>query len=105
MRPLRTRLTVPMPQADENEGWSWPGVRVLLVCIAMVMADGVLMGFGVAEGGWNSAGSVTLPTISIVLLIAAALAFAGLTPVVPGEARVVQLFGKYHGTIRASGLQ
>jgi regulator of protease activity HflC (stomatin/prohibitin superfamily) len=29
----------------------------------------------------------------------------GLTPVVPGQARVVQLFGKYHGTIREPGLQ
>ena len=30
---------------------------------------------------------------------------AGLTPVVPGQARVVQLFGRYRGTIRDSGLQ
>ena len=29
----------------------------------------------------------------------------GLTPVVPGRARVVQLFGKYRGTIREPGLQ
>ena len=31
-------------------------------------------------------------------------AFRGLTPVVPGEARVVQLFGRYLGTIRKPGL-
>jgi regulator of protease activity HflC (stomatin/prohibitin superfamily) len=29
----------------------------------------------------------------------------GLTPVVPGQARVIQLFGKYRGTIREPGLQ
>ena len=29
----------------------------------------------------------------------------GLTPVVPGRARVVQLFGRYRGTIRDAGLQ
>jgi regulator of protease activity HflC (stomatin/prohibitin superfamily) len=29
----------------------------------------------------------------------------GLTAVVPGPARVVQLFGQYRGTIRESGLQ
>jgi hypothetical protein len=32
------------------------------------------------------------------------IAFRGLTPVVPGEARVVQLFGRYLGTIRKPGL-
>ena len=30
---------------------------------------------------------------------------AGLTPVVPGQARVIQLFGKYRGTVRDPGLQ
>ena len=29
----------------------------------------------------------------------------GLTPVVPGQARVIQLFGKYRGTIRDPGMQ
>ena len=42
--------------------------------------------------------------IAILLLIAAASAFSGLTPVVAGEARVVQLFGRYRGTIRRPGL-
>jgi regulator of protease activity HflC (stomatin/prohibitin superfamily) len=39
------------------------------------------------------------------LLIAASLLLAGLTPVVPGQARVIQLFGKYRGTTRTPGLQ
>ena len=42
----------------------------------------------------------------LVLGIATSIfALAGLTPVVPGRARVVQLFGRYRGTIRDSGLQ
>jgi regulator of protease activity HflC (stomatin/prohibitin superfamily) len=40
-----------------------------------------------------------------VVLIAAVLLLVGLTSVVPGQARVIQLFGKYRGTIRDSGLQ
>jgi hypothetical protein len=88
----------------ENKAWSAPGVLVLFLGIGMVMVAGTLMGFGVVEGGWTAPVPITLLAISIVLLIAAVLAFSGLTPVVPGEARVVQLFGRYHGTIRASGL-
>jgi regulator of protease activity HflC (stomatin/prohibitin superfamily) len=39
------------------------------------------------------------------VFLAAGLILRGLTAVVPGQARVVQLFGKYRGTIRDSGLQ
>ncbi len=41
---------------------------------------------------------------AVVIAIAVILA-GGLTPVAPGEARVVQLLGRYAGTIRAQGLQ
>jgi regulator of protease activity HflC (stomatin/prohibitin superfamily) len=88
----------------ESIGWSSPGVRVLFAGIAMVMLAGVLMGFGAVDGAWTGIGSITLLAVSMALLVVANLDFSGLTPVVPGEARVVQLFGKYHGTIRASGL-
>ena len=40
-----------------------------------------------------------------VLVLSPAGAAGGLTPVVPGQARVIQLFGKYRGTIREPGLQ
>jgi regulator of protease activity HflC (stomatin/prohibitin superfamily) len=88
----------------EREAWSAPGVLVLFLGIGMVMAAGTLMGFGVVEGGWTTAGPTARLAVSIALLIAAEVTFKGLTAVVPGEARVVQLFGRYHGTIRASGL-
>jgi regulator of protease activity HflC (stomatin/prohibitin superfamily) len=41
----------------------------------------------------------------IIVLIIAVLGLVGLTPVVPGQARVIQLFGKYRGTVRDPGLQ
>jgi regulator of protease activity HflC (stomatin/prohibitin superfamily) len=88
----------------ETRAWSWPGVRVLFLAIATVIAGGLCLGFGAAGGGWKSVGSAILLGLGIALLIAAALTFAGLTPVAPGEARVVQLFGRYHGTLRDSGL-
>ena len=49
--------------------------------------------------------AVALVVLCVLVFLASALALAGLTPVVPGQARVVQLFGRYHGTIRDSGLQ
>jgi regulator of protease activity HflC (stomatin/prohibitin superfamily) len=91
-------------QVIESKAWSAPGVFVLFLGIGMTMAAGTLMGFGAAEGGWTAAGPITRLAVSFALLIAADLTFRGLTAVVPGEARAVQLFGRYHGTIRASGL-
>jgi regulator of protease activity HflC (stomatin/prohibitin superfamily) len=39
-----------------------------------------------------------------VLIVAGVVVAGGLTPVVPGKARVVLLFGRYIGTIRSDGL-
>lgn len=88
----------------ERTAWSWPGVRVLFAGIGMAAASGVLLGFGASEGGWTTAGPATRLGVGIALAVAVWFDLAGLTPVTPGEARVVQLFGRYHGTIRASGL-
>jgi len=43
--------------------------------------------------------------VGVLLILAALVARAGLTAVAPGEARVVQLLGRYAGTIRKQGLQ
>jgi regulator of protease activity HflC (stomatin/prohibitin superfamily) len=43
--------------------------------------------------------------IGLVLVVAAILALRGLTAVAPGQARVVQLLGRYTGTIRRTGLR
>jgi regulator of protease activity HflC (stomatin/prohibitin superfamily) len=87
-------------QLTETAGRSAPGVLGLLVGLALVAVAIVL--FAVRPGG---AATVALVVIGVLLIIAAWLAFGGLTPVVPGEARVIQLFGQYRGTVRESGLQ
>jgi hypothetical protein len=78
----------------ETSGWSAPGVPVLATGIILLV------------GGIGLLVPAELPAAvaGAVLVIAAALAFAGLTSVVAGEARAVQLFGRYRGTIRAAGL-
>jgi regulator of protease activity HflC (stomatin/prohibitin superfamily) len=78
---------------------------MLFAGIGMLVLAGTLIGIGAAADGWSKAGSAALVAVGIALFAAAWLTFRGLTAVVPGEARVVQLFGRYHGTLRASGLQ
>jgi len=46
-----------------------------------------------------------LALLAVLIFIVTSLVMGGLTPVVPGQARVIQLFGRYRGTIRDSGLQ
>jgi len=87
----------------ESMGWSAPGVRVLVAGIVMLLAGVVLLALGVSLGP-NAAGPIALIWAAAVLIIAGYLAVRGLTSVVAGEARVIQLFGRYHGTVRAAGL-
>ena len=86
----------------EREAWCWPGVTVLVTGIAGVLGGVALFIFG--TGLSNGAAKITVILLAVLILIAAALLLRGLTAVVAGEARVVQLFGRYRGTIRAPGL-
>jgi regulator of protease activity HflC (stomatin/prohibitin superfamily) len=87
----------------ETKGWSAPGVRVLVAGIVMLLAGIVLLALGVSLGP-STAGPIALIWAAAVLIIAGYLALRGLTAVVAGEARVVQLFGRYRGTVRDPGL-
>ena len=92
----------PRPVA-ESKGWSAPGVPVLGAGVVLLVAGIVLLIRGIHHAA--GAAHTLLLVVAVLLLIAALLALHGLTPVVAGEARVVQLFGRYQGTIRAPGLQ
>jgi regulator of protease activity HflC (stomatin/prohibitin superfamily) len=86
----------------ERDAWSWPGVIVLVTGIASVLGGIALFiaGVGLKDG----AGKIALIVLAVLILIAAWAQLRGLTAVVAGEARVIQLFGRYWGTIRAPGL-
>jgi regulator of protease activity HflC (stomatin/prohibitin superfamily) len=91
------------PQMSEHRAWSRPGVRVLVAGIVLILIGGALLGLGAALGP-DSAGPQTLIALAIVAFIGANFTLRGLTPVISGEARVVQLFGRYRGTVREPGL-
>ena len=86
----------------ERAAWSLPGVPMLVSGVASALAGIALLIVGAGQTG--GAVKIVLIVLAVLILIAAALQLQGLTPVVGGEARVVQLFGRYWGTIRAPGL-
>ncbi len=92
----------PSRQVTERPARSVPGLRMMVLGIVLVLAGVAL---AVLSGHHGHGVAVALVTLAVLVFIASALVLAGLTPVVPGRPRVVQLFGRYHGTIRDSGLQ
>ncbi|HUZ23368.1 MAG TPA: SPFH domain-containing protein [Streptosporangiaceae bacterium] len=93
---------LPSERVTEHEARFWPGLRMLVLGIALLLA-GVALAVLASHQGHGTATALVL--LCVLIFIASSLALAGLTPVVPGEARVVQLFGRYRGTIREPGLQ
>ena len=100
--PVRTEQQPAPAQVAEYTAWSTPGIKVLVAGIVGVVAAIVLL---LDARGQAHATATSLDWAGAILLIAAVLLLAGLTPVVPGQARVIQLFGKYRGTTRDTGLQ
>jgi regulator of protease activity HflC (stomatin/prohibitin superfamily) len=76
---------------SERVARSVTGAVGLPAGLALIAAGGALVGSARAAG--------------VVLLVVGVLMLAGLTAVAPGQARVVSLFGRYDGTIRATGLR
>jgi regulator of protease activity HflC (stomatin/prohibitin superfamily) len=93
---------LPSPPVTERAARSVPGLLMLVLGIILILA-GVVVVVVASHHSHGAAEALTL--LGVVLFIVASLMLGGLTPVVPGEARVIQLFGKYRGTIRDSGLQ
>jgi SPFH domain/Band 7 family protein len=86
----------------EEPAWFLPGVRMLLLGIVVILAGAAV---AVGASHLTGAASVGLVLLAVLILLCGALMLAGLTPVSPGQARVIQLFGRYCGTIRDTGLK
>jgi regulator of protease activity HflC (stomatin/prohibitin superfamily) len=90
-------MVVEMPRAHVTERVArglpgWPVLGAVIVAIA--------------AGVWLTTRGADVPVdVGVALVIGGALAAAGLTAVAPGQARVVQLLGRYAGTIRTDGLR
>ncbi|HEV3295016.1 MAG TPA: SPFH domain-containing protein, partial [Streptosporangiaceae bacterium] len=92
----------PDRQVTEHEARFLPGLRMLAAGIAGLLA-GVALAVVASRQGHGAAAALVV--LCVLIFLASGLVLGGLTSVVPGQARVVQLFGRYRGTIRDSGLQ
>ena len=95
-------LELPSRQMTERAARFLPGLRMLVAGIVLLLAGVALV---VLAGHQSHGAAAALILLCVLIFIASALALRGLTSVVPGQARVVQLFGRYRGTIRDPGLQ
>ncbi|MZF88703.1 SPFH domain-containing protein [Streptomyces sp. SID5643] len=94
---------MPAPRVREFAAHSIGGGLALLLGLLGLLAGAGLIALApsVAAGGAKAG----LIIGGILVALAAFLAMCGLNMVAPGEARVVQLFGRYRGTIRQDGLR
>jgi regulator of protease activity HflC (stomatin/prohibitin superfamily) len=89
-------------QAPERRARFLPGIRMLVLGLGVLLVGVALLWLA---GRFSGDAAAALVWLGALVLLAGALVLRGLTAVVPGRAHVVQLFGKYRGTIRDSGLQ
>jgi regulator of protease activity HflC (stomatin/prohibitin superfamily) len=80
---------------EERVLGSGPGIPVLVGSLAAYLAGVLLISRSGSTAGWPA----------VALLVLGTVGAAGLTAIKPGEARVVQLFGGYRGTVRTTGLR
>jgi regulator of protease activity HflC (stomatin/prohibitin superfamily) len=95
-------LDLPAPGVSERAADGLAGLPMLGVSVLLFIGATVLVIAGpmAAHGA-----SAALVIAGVVLYVVGSVLTGGLTPVTPGEARVVQLFGRYTGTVRRTGLR
>ncbi|MFI9305438.1 SPFH domain-containing protein [Streptomyces triculaminicus] len=89
-----------LPANDIGGGLALLLGLVGLVAGAGLVATGVLTSSHVADGV-----TAALVAAGILVGLAAIIAMGGLNTIAPGQTKVVQLFGRYRGTIRTEGLR
>jgi len=85
---------------EERAAWSFgAGAAAVVLLLSLGLLGGSVPLFIAAEAGRDALG-----VLGIVLILLGILCLTGLSIVSPGQTMVVQLFGRYLGTIRRTGL-
>lgn len=97
---------MPEPAVRETPAHSIPGgLALLLTVLGVFLSIAIVIVGGLIGSGGNNAVGVPMVIVGILLLITSFFCMTGVKMVAPGEARVIQLFGRYVGTIRTDGLR
>lgn len=97
-----TTVDMPDPQVREQPLRGVGGIPALAVgFLSLAVAVGLFFASAAVHGGTRA----LLITAGVLVAIGALLGLCGLTTIAPGQARVVQLFGHYRGTVRRQGLR
>lgn len=94
-----TNVDMPKPQVRERVAHGTTGWPMFLAMLILVIGGLVLFIVGLVQ---SSAAWIILGPVAVVV---GTFLGIGLTAVAPGEARVVQLLGRYVGTVRTDGLR
>jgi regulator of protease activity HflC (stomatin/prohibitin superfamily) len=89
-------------EVSEYEFRSVPGIPVLVAGGIVALAGIALLVYSTHLH--SGSGKTALIWAVIIAFVIDGVALVGLTPVVAGEGRAIQLFGSYRGTIRTPGL-
>ncbi|MBK3579964.1 SPFH domain-containing protein [Streptomyces sp. MBT65] len=94
---------MPAPHVREFTAHSIGGGLALVLGLVGLFGSAGLLAAATAVDA--PGGKAALIVGGILVFLSAIIAMRGLNTVAPGEARVVQLFGRYRGTIRQDGLR
>ncbi|WP_371494809.1 SPFH domain-containing protein [Kitasatospora sp. NBC_00374] len=98
-------VEMPAPKVTERVIVGAPGLPMLALTLLLVFGGiGLTIAGGVIQADQASALGATLLIAGPLAFVAGLVTSFGLTAVAPGQARVVQLLGRYRGTVRADGL-
>ena len=100
-------VDMPSPPLEERRIGGLAGLPTLVVGVAAFVAGIGLLGLLSSQVIQHRRSAAVVPFYLAALLLIALwiAAIRGLIAVAPGEARVLQLFGSYTGTVRRSGLR
>jgi hypothetical protein len=97
--PMTEMVEMPEPRTRERLVRAAPGYFMLPLGLVLGLAGIAVFVTAVVQGsGW-------LVLLGVLMALVGIGSLPGLTAVAPGEARVVQLLGRYIGTLRKDGLQ
>ena len=98
-------VEMPAPKIHESPARQLGGWPMLGLAALLQLAGAVATALGITMIPDGLTAGLTLIVVGVLLLLSGVVLSTGLTAVAPGEARVIQLLGRYKGTVRSPGLR